>query len=186
MKKIIAITLCLLSLAMLFSCGSSSPKGANEAESYMIERFDALKAGTKQSLMSFIDEEDRAEAEATLAMFDFGAMFKNFDYEIVSSEINGDEATVYAKVTNIDFSQVLEKFQADVMEYALANMDKIQSMTEEETMKLSADILKDVILSGEFDKVSKDIAIELEKVDGKWKVEDSDALMSFVLPGLDM
>ena len=121
MKKIIAITLCLLSLAMLFSCGSSSPKGANEAESYMIERFDALKAGTKQSLMSFIDEEDRAEAEATLAMFDFGAMFKNFDYEIVSSEINGDEATVYAKVTNIDFSQVLEKFQADVMEYALAH-----------------------------------------------------------------
>ena len=186
MKKIIAITLCLLSLAMLFSCGSSAPKGANEAENYIIERFEALKTGTKQSMLAFVDEDEREEAEAAFAMFDFGAMFRNFEYEIVSSEIAEDSATVYANVSNIDFSQVMEKFQADVMEYALANMDKIQSMTEEESMKLSADILKDVILSGEFDKVSKDITIELEKEDGEWKVVDSDALMSFILPGLDM
>lgn len=188
MKRILStIMVAMLAITSLVGCGSSdSPTGIVKAY------FEEVKLGengdTKKLILSTLEkevnpngqdeilEEDSFSAEAEKAMND---ILSKIEYKIGEEKIDGDKATVSVSLNNVNFSnlfmQFLNKYMTEVLNIAFEGKE----MSEEELTKLSNDLL--IELMNDSEQETRTGEISLVKVDGKWQIDNNEALTELML-----
>ncbi len=181
--RILATVLVLImTLATFTGCGLS-PKAAAEA----------VVKNTFNALMSQNVEKIKNELQATEIFNEqldeysdvmIELLFKNLSYKIHEVEIIDKETVeVSLSITNTDMKSVFTEFVEKITAYALDNLDKISNMTEEETVKLTFDMLEECMSNSEHGTVTLDIVATVVKNDGEWQLRMDEKLIDAILGG---
>ena len=99
-----------------------------------------------------------------------------FDYEIGEEKIDGDKATVKVKIKTYDIGKIFEKWFNDYLEWAMKNFGS--GLSEEKATKKAMELFEEVF-KGAKKTYEQDVTLDVEKVDGKWKVSDLDGSEEF-------
>jgi hypothetical protein len=86
--------------------------------------------------------------------------------EIIDSQVDGDTAVVNVSITSIDLSAVMTTYIANAFSLAYSNLDA----TEDELTVLMMQAFGDAIEAKLGTTVTNEAAVNLEKVDGEWKI----------------
>ena len=129
MKRILTLFLSIVMCIGMTACGS---KPKNKYEEYVLsfvqdfqtQNFDAMYKLTSDQYPYFQgmykpDEENNVKL--------FKAMAKNLKCEIVESSENGNEATVKAHITTLDFAKIMSNISSRLMVEYMKDMDKVFS-----------------------------------------------------------
>lgn len=188
MRRILSsIMVIIIATTSLIGCGAdSSPKATVKAY------FEEVKLGengdTKKLILSTLEkevnpngkdeilEEDSFSVEAEKDMND---ILSKIEYKIGEEKIEGDKATVSVSLNNVNFSnlfmQFLNKYMTEVLNIAFEGKE----MSEEELTKLSNDLL--IELMNDSEQETRTGEISLVKVDGKWQIDNNEALTELML-----
>ncbi len=190
MKKTLVLILTILAvLSLVTGCGKKddAPAGA------VTELLEKLKTSDAEELSDFLLGEYSEDSEefAMFNSFDLTLLYKNLDYEIVSSTIdnpnsNAKTGKVKVKVTNTDFSLLMSEW-ADETIMALANVSEDISLDDfnDFLYKKSGEILADLLARDNNPTASKIFVVEVEDAgDGVWTIS-SGLDPNNVLIGLD-
>lgn len=191
MKKLVAAVLSIIMVAALCGCNIT----VADPEDVVNEFFEAMKSCDEETLILYAENPDMntlinstGDEEKLNSIYD--NVVKNLDWEIVSVEVNEDEteATVTVKVTNSDFSNVLDKYQEDATEYITDNLyddDVTKDVMKKKCMSIfTAQVEK--AAEKKDSKVTKTVEIKLAKNDSYgWDMEMTKKLMKATTGGLD-
>ena len=178
MKKVLAILMVLLLVFGLVACGGESPEQAVK------NTFDAIKQNDSETASKYIDyddllkagetnEEDDAETDEMVKL-----ILGHFDYKIISSSQEGDEATVQAEITNIDMKTIMGDFVSEALVLAFSGLD-------EETMEAQMkDKFSDLINREDNQTLTKTVEIKLAKSGSSWKIDMSDETADAIFGGM--
>lgn len=177
MKKVICAILALLLVFSLAGCSGEKPEE-------VVERVtQAIKEGKIKSVRGNIDlsaldklfpaseEESKKETDETLlsdgqaTAFPVEKTLDKITVKILSSEKDGDNATVKAECTAVDLTEFLKGYMQKSMEMAL-DFTKDDAAKDEELNKYAADYLaqEDVPMK------TTTVDIKLTKSDKTWKI----------------
>lgn len=177
MKKVICAILALLLVFSLAGCSGEKPEE-------VVERVtQAIKEGKIESVRGNIDlsaldklfpaseEESKRETDETLlsegqeTSFPVEKTLDKITVKILSSEKDGDNATVKAECTAVDLTEFLKGYMQKSMEMAL-DFTKDDASKDEELNKYATDYLsqEDVPLK------TTTVDIKLTKSDKTWKI----------------
>lgn len=177
MKKVICAILALLLVFSLAGCSGEKPEE-------VVERVtQAIKEGKIESVRGNIDlsaldklfpaseEESKRETDETLlsdgqeTSFPVEKTLDKITVKILSSEKDGDNATVKAECTAVDLTEFLKGYMQKSMEMAL-DFTKDDAAKDEELNKYATDYLsqEDVPLK------TTTVDIKLTKSDKTWKI----------------
>lgn len=188
-RKIAAAGIALMIIFALCGCSLT----LTEPKEIVNDFFDGLKTKNKDTLVLYIENEDinmllnsKGSEEDLNKIYD--SIFRNFSYKVLSTKKNADEtkATVTAEVTNVDFSQVLKKYQKKAYNYMQDNLYSGDLSKK----KLNAKCLS--IFANQVEKASestetqtREIAISLTKNDNySWDMELTEEMMEIIMGGL--
>ncbi|SHE47314.1 DUF4878 domain-containing protein [Clostridium fallax] len=182
-KKVICIVMVLTLSLGICGCGGKTPsdtvtdyleeikKGENGDFSIMLnETLD--KTQNKQQ----IEKEDIENAESTKKIIN---SMKKLTYTINSENINGDSATVTVKVNGPDLATVMVEFITNAFVNVFSQAFSENKMTDEETNKMYDDMLSKCLDNVKLTERTGDIS--LTKVDGVWKIDNSDTLSKLLI-----
>lgn len=177
MKKIIK---CILVLAILVcTCGcAQKPSGA--VKDYL--------NGLKNNISQVFDEEETLEmGESDKELYDsLTNALKQFEYEIVNEQVEGEKATVRVKIRAYDMGKVFMNMFTDFFQQALAL--SFSGASEEEIQalmyKLWKEKLDEEMKAGK--NYTEEVDVKLVKKDKKWTVDENDnaALVNAITGGL--
>lgn len=177
MKKVMCAALALLLVFSLAGCSGEKPEE-------VVERVtQAIKEGKIESVRGNIDlsaldklfpaseEESKKETDETLlsdgqaTAFPVEKTLDKITVKILSSEKDGDNATVKAECTAVDLTEFLKGYMQKSMEMAL-DFTKDDAAKDEELNKYAADYLaqEDVPMK------TTTVDIKLTKSDKTWKI----------------
>lgn len=177
MKKVICAVLALLLIFSLAGCSGEKPEE-------VVERVtQAIKEGKIESVRGNIDlsaldklfpaseEESKKETDETLlsdgqeTAFPVEKTLDKITVKILSSEKDGNNATVKAECTAVDLTEFLKGYMQKSMEMAL-DFTKDDTAKDEELNKYAADYLaqEDVPMK------TTTVDIKLTKSDKTWKI----------------
>lgn len=188
-KTLILILTLLVTLSLITGCGKKDSAPA----SAVTDLLDNLKSSSaseleEQLLGSYSEDSDEY---ALFKSFDLSLLYKNLDYEIVSSVIDNPNSdskngTVKVNVTNTDFSVLMSEWAEETI-LSVATLPEDISIEEFNTylFEKSGEILAK-LLSRSDNKIStKAFVVEVyEDADGVWKIK-SGIDPNKVLIGLD-
>lgn len=192
MKRIISIVLISMLLVGLVGCGSSA-----KPEDAVVKYFDAAKELDLEAMAATIVPSNQIATEETTALLDdddseytkffFDYLSDNaskMSYEIVSSEVNDDMATVNVKCSYIDGGVVLKATIGEVFSQLFGLAFSGVEMTEEETDAFFAGVMQEQIeLLGE---TRKEVSINVEcvKEDDVWYIAQvNDQMLDVAISG---
>ena len=169
-RKVIAITLILL--VFLAGCSQTNEAVAKEAEEYLVSQLEVFKSADKEQTDAAL-----GEAGNELGGVDMSLYYKHFDYEIVKTTATEDTAQVKIKVKNLDFATLMEDYYEALMPYLASSgvMDP----------EKPAEILKELVESGEYKVIEADATIPLTKKDGNWTIDNTESFIEAILPGIE-
>lgn len=156
------------------------------------EFLDAMKSYDLEALAEYysdatdsdytLDDFSYAEDEAGYAeMMDaMKTMMSAMDYEIIDSQVDGDTAVVNVSITSIDMSAVMTTYIANAFSLAYSNLDA----TEDELTVLMMQAFGDAIEANIDNTVTNEAAVNLEKVDGDWKIVGDETFINAIYGGL--
>lgn len=101
-------------------------------------------------------------------------LFRDFDYEIISSEQDKDKATVKVKITTLDMEKLSLDYKRALLKYFIENGEK----SGEETLSFS--IFKKVLDKGKYGKRTIEGTLNVKK-NGKWELVEDDSFRNTVL-----
>lgn len=110
------------------------------------------------------------------------AIFSKLSYEIVSSNVNGKNATVKTKVTAPDLSKIYGKVMGDMMADLLKDAFS-NEMTEDEVKQKFMKGFLDAVSDKDAPKTTTEVDIKLVK-DKEWLIEPSDELLNAITGNL--
>jgi hypothetical protein len=167
-KALTVIAACVASLALLSGCNE-------EAKSKMIDDANAFCSDFKNRDYSAMYELTQDKVEYFNGIYQegteggdaiFNALSDNLEYEILDCTIDGENASVNAKITNLDMSSVMSDFLSDYYEQCEANPDDIDS--------IDVDAILDTHLNDEnAERKSEDTVFNFIKQDGEWVLESN-------------
>ncbi|WP_051280871.1 LptM family lipoprotein [Anaerovorax odorimutans] len=180
MKKILSIVLIAALLFSLASCGGNKP------EQTVKSTLSAVKYCDRESAIKYIDydklldnsyedlnEDEKADAEEMIRL-----IFINLDYEIISSEVDGEKANVKTKITNTDMAKIFADFIPQLFTLAFSGLN------EEEMNEKTIEIFVNLMNQKENETVTKTVDINLEMKDGTWKIDLNDELTDAIFGGM--
>lgn len=181
-NRVISILLVGILLAILVGCSSNTP--TKTVESFLNE----IQKGNFKSDM-LLTEDAQSKVEETQAIFStdtqkkFMETMSKLTYKVDSEKIDGDTATVIVTVNSMDLAEVYKNVMKDAVDYLFSTSLGGEPMSEEEENayfdKLLNQNLDDTIYN------EKTGELTLQKVDGKWKIEEDNVLIALVL-GIDI
>jgi hypothetical protein len=192
MKKALSI-FCIFVITFAFvSCS------ANETPEQAVSKaLTAVKELDKATIQKYFGEEDLINKEETeeeldhkaeIEMLDdednFKLFVKNISFEILSSNIKDDKATVTAKITNIDMKPIFREYMRQAFSIAMSEAffgDNEQD--DEELQKEMEQIFIDLLSDEENKKVTSTVEIKLSKDKNSWKIDADDVLLDAILGG---
>lgn len=183
MRKIGLLIISTLLIFGVVGCSSNETP-----EEVVANGINAVKNLDLIKMQKYFDSEDITKEEDIFGedfegqdMDMFKLLIENIEYEIISSEIDGDEAIVETKLTNLDMASIMQEYIAQAFILALGSFGEDVDETDEAEMEAEMEQIFIDLLSREDNKtVTSTVDIELNKTDGKWKIQ----LDSFFLDGI--
>lgn len=171
----VVVALIVLLVVVVICATANNPRKSTE------EMFKALKEGNFDKVNEYTDYneimgEDTLSDETEEDKEMQKLFYNGLEWKILKSTENGNTATVEVEVTNKNFKTIMTNYVQQVFKMAFSgqeiNNDEIEKYLIEELKK------EDV------EKSTSTQVINLNKVDGKWKVNVDENLRNAVLPGL--
>ena len=172
MKKL--ITLFLMILLVFTACDSTTDRETPEQAVHNAVK--AIKELDKTTVDKYFNYVDMFENNDSTSNEELKLVVENIRYNILSSNINGNNAVINAEITNIDFVAVMQKYVADAFSVAFSGGD-----TSDEKM---SDLLVSTIKEYKDKTVTKTVEIMLTKGENGWNIDLSNDLKNALLGGL--
>lgn len=181
MKKTFLIILILFLVLNLTACSTAKPEKA--VSSFL----DAMKNGNTEKLYDYINttqdgsiqiftEEDIEEIfsnENEAIDTAFKSAYNKLEYEVLGSEINGDNAIVETKINAPDFASIFSEIIED--SFALALSSSFTTDTEEYNEEAMDELINNMIVekfsSADLPMVENTVKINLIKSDNSWLID---------------
>lgn len=177
MKKVICAALALLLVFSLAGCSGEKPEEVVERVTQAIKegKIESVKGNIDLSALDKLfpasEEESKKATDETLlsegqeTAFPVEKMLDKITVKILSSEKDGDNATVKAECTAVDLTEFLKGYMQKSMEMAL-DFTKDDAAKDEELNKYATDYLaqEDVPMK------TTTVDIKLTKSDKTWKI----------------
>lgn len=169
MKKYFLVTVVILSVLMFQGCSKSSSKD-NEATKAVSSFMDNLVEG------NFKEAYDNLETKVEDEFFDEiqnnpmnDLLFGQLKYEVVSSEMKEDTATVKIKVTHPKLDEIVASLMSSV---DLSNLGDQAGDSIEKGQDMLQKALDEVTKDKEIATEETEAVIELKLVDDKWVISE--------------
>lgn len=188
-KTLILILTLLVTLSLITGCGKKDSAPASAVTDLLDNLKNSSASELEEQLLGSYSED--SDEYALFKSFDLSLLYKNLDYEIVSSVIDNPNSdskngTVKVNVTNTDFSVLMSEWAEETI-LSVATLPEDISIEEFNTylFEKSGEILAK-LLSRSDNKIStKAFVVEVyEDTDGVWKIK-SGIDPNKVLIGLD-
>lgn len=173
---------------MLLLTACSSDKGET-AEKATANALNAIKSFDKDGINKYLNYNEivNNNEDDESAVNQAKKILSGMEYKIISSEEKGDTAIVKVDITNSDMGKAMKEMIGNLFGLAMEESFKPDSekMTAEQMEQKSFELFDEAISKYKNEKVTSTVDIELNKVDGKWKiamdVEFHDAMMGGLL-----
>ncbi len=186
-KHVIAI-LAIFSVIFFFSGCGSTPSPTETTDTFLqalktqdVETLASVYAEAELDLLDAAaesveseeaeDAEEAAEDTGLTKVYEEQMLPKmlDFDYELSNEQINGDKATVDAKITTYRIGDACTAFFSEYISQAF--MLAFSDVSEEELDSLATTLLSGKLADLTEKNYEKTVTIALTKVDGKWVVD---------------
>lgn len=189
MKKALAMILALMLAFAFTGCGDkNTPETAVDNLFTAVKAFDteamngALSAGGQGDLSGSEEFTETSENSLAAPFIDYlKGNAQKITYEIESSKVDGDTATVTVKCKYVDGSGLFAEIIQELFTKAMAAAFGGQTLTDADMEALTLQILNDKIASAEETFVEKTIDIACVKEDGTWVVKEMNEDLADVL-----
>ncbi len=192
-NKIVALVtvLTLLITACSNNNKATTAKTAETAEQVVTNVLNAVKKLDKETLNKYLDYDELInneveQSEQELADEQIKKMLIGLEYKIISSEENGDTATVKAEITNINMEKVIKDMFGNIFTLAMEEAFKDESLqlTDEEMEQKTYELFDEAIEKYKDEKVTNATDIKLNKVDGEWKISIDESMQNAIMGNL--
>lgn len=189
LKRSLIVLFTLAFAVSITACGKKLGKPDSSVSSF----FDALKKADIKTASKFVesgklDEDfkfDDAQQEKIVKL-----IYSNLNYEILSSNVDKDTATVKVKLTSPDLKDIMEKVISEVMQAALATSTTGTAPNQADLEKMMMDKLTAAVNDPSAKKITKEYELALVPNSEKkaWALKDNETLenaVKMVVDGLD-
>lgn len=193
MKNYFHSSRCLFILiisVLIFSVSGCSEPNYPKPEETVKGFFDALNKSDLKTAESYTASGSASgqfdftdPAEEKLAKL----MLSKTSYELVSSEENGDEATVKIKMTNLDMSTIFENMMTHLFDQMMEATLKGEEITDEESQEMTMQYLEESMSKPDAPVLTNELAVTLNKNKGKkmWVIVDNDTFINGIVGNLN-
>ena len=162
MKKIFRYILLSFALLMLVACGKPDSQKAFEK-------------GFKETMSEIDKKMNEGDNEATKMM---AKILQKASYTVNKVEENGNVSELDITIKAIDLTKYLSEFMLSLKPMIETNMG------EEAFTKATVDYFSD-LSKKDLDYTETNIKVHMEKIDGKWKVINTDDVLVGIFGGLE-
>jgi hypothetical protein len=178
--------LALLTFTLAFAFTGCSGESPEQAVTNAIE---AIKEMDQEELSKYIEYDDLVNTDDSTELTEqeeeqAKSIFKNLEYEIKTSDEDGDTAVVNADITNIDMGVVFSEMFMEMFSRAFEDAFSSDPMTEEETDEMMLNLMADLMEKHKDTTVTNTVSIKLNKVDNQWKIEMDDEFQNALMGNL--
>lgn len=185
MKKITLILISTLLVFILAACSSAvTPKEVVEKGITSIKELNLIQIQKYFNTDEISDENDILGEDFEVENMEiFALMTKNISYEVIDEKIDGDEATVKAKITNINMTVIMGEYITQALALAFSQIGQTD-VDEDEIQKQMEDLLVDLLSKEDNEMITTEVDVKLNKVDKDWKIDLNDDLVNALFGGL--
>ena len=162
MKKIVRYVLLSFALLMLVACGKPDSQKAFEK-------------GFKETMSEIDKKMNEGDNEATKMM---GKILQKASYTVNKVEENGNVSELDITIKAVDLTKYLSEFMLSLKPMIETNMG------EEAFTKATVDYFSD-LSKKDLDYTETNIKVHMEKIDGEWKVINTDDVLVGIFGGLE-
>ena len=162
MKKIFRYILLSFALLMLVACGKPDSQKAFEK-------------GFKETMNEIDKKMNEGDNEATKMM---GKILQKASYTVNKVEENGNVSELDITIKAVDLTKYLSEFMLSLKPMIETNMG------EEAFTKATVDYFSD-LSKKDLDYTETNIKVHMEKIDGEWKVINTDDVLVGIFGGLE-
>ena len=175
MKKILSV---ILTVGILFSFSACS--GAATPSDAVSGLMKALKAYDTAAIEEYADGKliDDTNADS-LQIEELRLTLKNLEFEILSTEENGNEATVRALIENVNMQAVMTDYLTETIDLVYEKMEA-SSIDQQDLQKRALKIFQDALEDHKKETATTSAEIRLTKQNGRWIVNWDDVLKDAV------
>lgn len=106
------------------------------------------------------------------------------NYKVLSSDVEGDQATVTVEISNINLDVILEDYESTIPEETLKPVDdqpkdEMAFIIDDYDISLLVNLIDDPNIQKEY--MTQEIKLNLSKQNGQWIPEDSDEFFKAML-----
>lgn len=192
MKRTLALLFAIIMMLTAVSCdliGESPEQAVRNA-------LTAVKNVDEEAMDQYFEDLDLAEIygeafdmESDILDDDESteAMLKNLSFEIISSEKDGDKATVKAKITNVDMEPLFKDYLKEVFSKAMTDTIfglMTNSLDEDEMQKEMEQLFIDMLDDEDNKMATSEVTLNLKKQDKSWKIDTDEELVDAIYGGL--
>lgn len=177
--------LCVVLALSLVGCGTPSPDSVVKKFLLALQQGDLeiagqyLEANTSNDFAEDITNVEPEDEEMQKALF------SKLQYEIISSNIEGDNAKVKTKITSLDLVKITSSVMAEIMPLAFASAFSEDS-NDEKLNELTEHYFNSAVLDPEAPTTTKIVTITLNKNEGAWIIVPDDELMNGVIGNISI
>lgn len=168
----------LMAFVMVLSLSACSESNFPKPESTVTGFFDTLSKGDFKALDTY--------CSATLNDLTFEdanqekiakAMFSRTKGEVVSSQVDGDTATVKVKITSLDMEKIFEDIMTEVISKATDAALSGKELSDAEAEEMMMEYMEESMAKADAAMTTTEYDIKLAKDNGKkaWVIQDDEA-----------
>lgn len=190
LKKVAAFAMVtVLAFTAVTGCSKTN---SDKPDEVLGSTFDAIKAMDRETVVNVFSEDktnemglntddSTKEEKEMLKLF-----FDKLSYKILDTKVDGDTATIKTEISNIDFSIVMGNYFTKILEISMSNATakEGEQLSEEDLKKKSEDILVEMLSASDVEIMTKEMEVQLTKVDGEWKIQSTDELLDAITGGM--
>ncbi|MBR2715331.1 MAG: hypothetical protein IKB73_03890 [Ruminococcus sp.] len=172
----------LLFMMVPFMSGCVEEDSALEAQATVNQMFSRLQNDSPQEVKEFLGITGKAQflSDETIAL-----LLENLEYTINSSTVVDDTTVdVRVSITNIDMTKVFDEYSSQLISYIKKNADKVEKMSEEDIKKKAGEMFNECLANNEWDTITLDANIRVEKNDGYWDITPEEVLVNALFGGV--
>ena len=177
MKKVLTILLVLLCVFAVCGCNTTShPDTPTIQPTETASNVNYLQT-TKNEVHDMLFEIKTAETEKVVEK-----IFKHLEYEVLTAQVDGDEAYMTMAITNVNCGQAWFQAASDYAKLCLENAFTENYLDEKELYNKYLDNVEKAIKNADY--VSCVVEVEMEMIDHRWVCELTDELVNGMTGGL--
>ena len=162
MKKIFRYVLLSFAVLMLVACGKPDSQKAFEK-------------GFKETMTDISKKMSEGDNEATKMM---AKILQKASYKVNKVEENGNESELDVTIKTVDLTKYLSEFMLSLKPMIEANLG------EDAFSKATVDYFSD-LSKKELEYTETNIKVYMEKIEGEWKVKNTDDVLIGIFGGLE-